>query len=30
MMHLVGVDKGPVMDWRNDLGLGEWYRKWKK
>ena len=30
MMHLVGIDKGPVMDWTNDSGLGEWYRKWKK
>ena len=30
MMHLVGIDKGPVMDWTNDSGLGERYRKWKK
>ena len=30
MMHLVGIDKGPVMDWTNDTGLGERYRKWKK
>ena len=30
MMHLVGIDKGPVMDWTNNSGLGEWYRKWKK
>ena len=30
MMHLVGIDKGPVMDWTNDIGLGERYRKWKK
>ena len=29
-MHLVGIDKGPVMDWTNDTGLGERYRKWKK
>ena len=29
-MHLVGIDKGPVMDWTNDSGLGERYRKWKK
>ena len=29
-MHLVGIDKGPVMDWTNDSGLGEQYRKWKK
>ena len=30
MAHLVGIDKGPVMDWTNDSGLDEWYRKWKK
>ena len=30
MTHLVGIDKGPVMDWTNDLGLDECYRKWKK
>ena len=30
MMHLVGIDKGPLMEWTNDLGLGERYRKWKK
>ena len=30
MSHLVGIDKGPVMDWTNDSGLDEWYRKWKK
>ena len=29
-MHLVGIDKGPVLDWTNDMGLGERYRKWKK
>ena len=29
-MHLVGIDKGPVMDWTNDSGLDERYRKWKK
>ena len=29
-MHLVGIDKGPVMEWTNDSGLGESYRKWKK
>ena len=29
-MHLVGIDKGPVMEWTNDSGLGEMYRKWKK
>ena len=27
MIHLVGIDKGPVMDWTNDLGLDEHYRK---
>ena len=21
MAHLVGIDKGPVMDWTNDAGL---------
>ena len=30
MSHLVGIDKGPVMDWTNDSGLDEHYRKWKK
>ena len=30
MSHLVGIDKRPVMDWTNDLGLDECYRKWKK
>ena len=30
MTHLVGIDKGPVMDRTNDLGLDEQYRKWKK
>ena len=30
MSHLVGIDKGPVMDWTNDTGLDECYRKWKK
>ena len=30
MAHLVGIDKGPVMDWTNDSGLDECYRKWKK
>ena len=29
MAHLVGIDKGPVMDWTNDSGLDEHYRKWK-
>ena len=30
MAHLIGIDKGLVMDWTNDLGLDECYRKWKK
>ena len=30
MAHLVGIDKGPVMDWTNGTGLDECYRKWKK
>ena len=30
MAHLVSIDKGPVMDWTNDSGLDERYRKWKK
>ena len=30
MAHIVGIDKGPVMDWTNDSGLDEHYRKWKK
>ena len=30
MAHLVGIDKGPVMDWTNDSGLDEHYRKWNK
>ena len=30
MSHLVGINKGPVMDWTNDSGLDERYRKWKK
>ena len=30
MAHLAGIDKGPVMDWTNDNGLNECYRKWKK
>ena len=30
MAHLVGIDKGPIMDWTNDSGLDECYRKWKK
>ena len=30
MAHLVGIDKGPIMDRTNDTGLDECYRKWKK
>ena len=30
MAHLAGIDKGPEMDWTNDNGLDERYRKWKK
>ena len=30
MAHLAGIDKGPDMDWTNDNGLDECYRKWKK
>ena len=30
MSYLVGIDKGPVMDWTNDSALDECYRKWKK
>ena len=30
MSHLAGIDKGPVLDWTDDNGLMEYYRKWKK
>ena len=30
MAHLVGIGKGPIMDWTNDAGLDEHFRKWKK
>ena len=30
MAHPVGINKGPVMDWTNDSGLDECFRKWKK
>ena len=30
MAHLVGINKGPVMDWTNHSGLDECYRKWTK
>ena len=30
MAHLAGIDKGPVLDWTDDNGLLECFRKWKK
>ena len=30
MAHLAGIDKGPVLDWTDDNGLMECFRKWKK
>ena len=30
MAHLAGIDKGPVLDWKDDNGLMEHFRKWKK
>ena len=30
MAHLPGIDKGPVLDWTDDNGLLEHFRKWKK
>ena len=30
MAHLAGIDKGPVLDWTDDNGLLERFRKWKK
>ena len=30
MAHLAWIDKVPVLDWTNDIGLGEYYTKWKK
>ena len=30
MAHLAGIDKGPVLDWTDDNGLLEQFRKWKK
>ena len=30
MAHLAGIDKGPVLDWTDDNGLMEHFRKWKK
>ena len=30
MAHLAGIDKGPILDWTDDNGLLECFRKWKK
>ena len=30
MAHLAGIDKGPILDWTDDNGLVECYRKWRK
>ena len=30
MTHLAGINKGPVLDWTDDNGLMEHFRKWKK
>ena len=30
MAHPAGIDKGPVLDWTDDNGLMECFRKWKK
>ena len=30
MAHLAGINKGPILDWTDDNGLMEHYRKWKK
>ena len=30
MAHLAGINKGPVLDWTDDNGLMERFRKWKK
>ena len=30
MAHLAAIDKGPVLDWTDDNGLLECFRKWKK
>ena len=30
MAHMAGIDRGPVLDWTDDNGLMEHYRKWKK
>ena len=30
MVHMAGIDKGPILEWTNDNGLMECYRRWKK
>ena len=30
MAHLARINKGPVLDWTDDKGLMECFRKWKK
>ena len=30
MAYLAGINKGPVLDWTDDNGLMEHFRKWKK
>ena len=30
MAHLAKIDKGPVLDWTDNNGLMECFRKWKK
>ena len=30
MAHLAGINKGPVLNWTDDNGLMEHFRKWKK
>ena len=30
MAHLAGIDKGPILDWTDDNGLLECFRKWEK
>ena len=29
-MHLAGINKGPILDWTDDNGLMECYRKWRE
>ena len=30
MAHLAGINKGPILDWTDDNGLMDHFRKWKK